>query len=62
MNIAYFIAGLVSGLSGASFLIGKELYHYYVKNKIQEKQLKRMMKLNDKIKKSFFKETPEMSN
>lgn len=53
MNITYFLAGLLSGISVASFFIGKELYRFYVKNKIQKKQLDRMTKLNDKIKKSF---------
>jgi hypothetical protein len=53
MNITYFLAGLLSGISVASFFIGKELYRFYVKNKIQKKQLDRMAKLNDKIKKSF---------
>jgi len=62
MNITYFVAGMASGLSVASFLIGKELYRFYIKSKIQEKQLIRMMKLNDKIKKSFSSETAEMSN
>lgn len=62
MNITYFLAGLLSGISVASFFIGKELYRFYVKNKIQKKQLDRMAKLNDKIKKSFLFESNEMSN
>jgi len=53
MNVTYYLAGLLSGVSVASFFIGKELYRYYIKNKVQEKQLRRMLKLNDKIKKSF---------
>jgi hypothetical protein len=44
--------GLLSGFSIAAFFIGKELYLYYVKYKVQRKQLDRMLKLNDKIKKS----------
>ena len=53
MNITYYLAGLFSGVSVATFFIGKELYRYYIKNKVQEKQLRRMLKLNDKIKKTF---------
>lgn len=52
MNVTYYLAGLLSGVSVASFFIGKELYHYYVKSKVQQKQLNRMLKLNDKMKKS----------
>jgi predicted metal-dependent RNase len=53
MIITYYGAGLVSGISVASFFIGKELYRYYISNKVQKKQLDRLEKLNDKIKKSF---------
>jgi hypothetical protein len=53
MIITYYVAGLVSGISVASFFIGKELYRYYISNKVQKKQLDRLEKLNDKIKKSF---------
>jgi uncharacterized membrane protein YciS (DUF1049 family) len=52
MNVTYYLAGLLSGVSVASFFIGKELYRYYVKSKVQQKQLNRMLKLNDKMKKS----------
>jgi len=52
MNITDYLVGLLSGVSVASFFIGKELYRYYVKSKVQEKQLGRMLKLNDKMKKS----------
>lgn len=52
MNSMYYFAGLLSGFSLASFFIGKELYRFYIKNKILEKQLNRMMKLNDKVQKS----------
>lgn len=62
MDITYFLAGMLSGISIASFFIGKELYRFYLKNKIQKKQLDRMAKLNDKIKKSLFFESNEMSN
>lgn len=51
-NITYYFVGLLSGFSIAAFFIGKELYLYYVKYKVQRKQLDRMLKLNDKIKKS----------
>jgi hypothetical protein len=61
MNITYYLAGLLSGVSVASFFIGKELYRYYIKNKVQEKQLRRMLKLNDKIKESFLVESLETS-
>ncbi len=60
MNVTYYLAGLLSGVSVATFFIGKELYRYYIKNKIQEKQLRRMLKLNDKIKKSYSIEGSEM--
>jgi uncharacterized membrane protein YciS (DUF1049 family) len=62
MNVPYYVAGLLSGVSIAGFFIGKELYRYYVKSKIQEKQLRRMLKLNDKIKKSFLVESVETPN
>jgi len=53
MNITYYLAGLLSGVSVTSFFIGKELYRYYVKSKVQEKQLNRMSKLNDKIRNKY---------
>lgn len=62
MNFTYFLTGLLSGICVASFFIGKELYRFYIKNKIQKKQLDRMAKLNDSIKKSFYFESNEMSN
>jgi hypothetical protein len=52
MNFTDYLAGLLTGVSVSSFFIGKELYHYYVKSKIQQRQLKRMLKLNDRIQKS----------
>jgi uncharacterized membrane protein YciS (DUF1049 family) len=62
MNVPYYVAGLLSGVSMAGFFIGKELYRYYIKSKVQEKQLRRMLKLNDKIKKSFLVEGVETPN
>jgi hypothetical protein len=53
MIITYYVAGLVSGISVASFFIGKELYRYYISDKVQKRQLDRLEKLNSKIKKSF---------
>ena len=50
MNLTYYLAGVLSGLSIASFFIGKELYRFYIKNKVQTKQLERMGKLNKQIK------------
>lgn len=61
MNIAYYLAGLLSGISVASFIIGKELYKSYQKNKIQKKQLERMERLNKQMKKSYDKENKEFS-
>jgi hypothetical protein len=59
--ITYYLAGLLSGVSFASFFIGKELYRYYVKNKVQEKKMSRLLKLNDKINKSFKIDATELS-
>lgn len=59
--ITYYLAGLVSGVAIASFFIGKELYRYYVKNKVQEKKMSRLLKLNDKINKSFKIDARELS-
>lgn len=61
MNITYYLAGLLSGISIASFFIGKELYKFYVKHKVQKKQLERMEKLNKQIKKTFDMESKEFS-
>lgn len=60
--ITYYLAGLFSGVSFASFFIGKELYRYYVKNKVQEKKMSRLLKLNNKINKSLENEAAELSN
>jgi predicted ATPase with chaperone activity len=48
--ITYYLIGLLTGVSLTTFFIGKELYKYYTKFKIQQKQLNRILKLNDKIK------------
>ena len=48
--ITYYLIGLLTGVSLTAFFIGKELYKYYYKFKIQQKQLNRILKLNDKIK------------
>ena len=50
MNITYYLAGFISGVSIAGFFIGKELYRFYIKDKLQKKQLLRLSKLNDKMK------------
>jgi hypothetical protein len=60
MNMMYYLAGMLTGVSVASFFIGKELYRYYIKNKVQKKQLERMEKLNKKIKNSFLMNTQEI--
>ena len=51
MDITYYFIGLLTGISVSTFFIGKELYKYYTKYTIQQKQLDRILKLNDKIKK-----------
>lgn len=51
MDITYYLIGLLTGVSVSTFFIGKELYKYYTKYTIQQKQLDRILKLNDKIKK-----------
>ncbi|MEO8254727.1 MAG: hypothetical protein ABI554_10130 [Flavobacterium sp.] len=50
MNITYYLAGFISGVSIASYFIGKELYRFYIKDKMQKKQLHRLSKLNDNLK------------
>ncbi|MCW2118510.1 hypothetical protein [Flavobacterium sp. 7A] len=52
MNITYYLVGVITGASLSSFFVGKELYKYYIKYKVQRKQLDRILKLNDKIMKS----------
>lgn len=51
MDITYYLIGLLTGISVTAFFIGKELYKYYTKYTIQQKQLNRILKLNDNIKK-----------
>lgn len=51
MDITNYLIGLLTGISVTAFFIGKELYKYYIKYTIQQKQLDRILKLNDKIKK-----------
>lgn len=51
MDITNYLIGLLTGISVTAFFIGKELYKYYTKYTIQQKQLDRILKLNDKIKK-----------
>ena len=53
MELTYYLIGLLTGVSVSSFFIGKELYKYYTKYTIQKKQLERILKLNNKIKKSY---------
>ena len=50
MLLNYFL-GLISGIAIASFFIGKELYRFYVKNKVQAKQIERLQLLKKKNKK-----------
>lgn len=50
MMIIYFIAGSISGISVASFFIGKELYRFYKKNTELKKQIEKLNKLNNKMK------------
>lgn len=52
MDITYYFIGLITGVSVSTFFIGKEWYKYYTKYTIQQKQLDRILKLNDKIQKS----------
>ena len=51
MDITYYFIGLLTGVSVSTFFIGKEWYKYYTKYTIQQKQLDRILKLNDKIQK-----------
>ncbi|MDR6759995.1 MULTISPECIES: hypothetical protein [unclassified Flavobacterium] len=51
MDITNYFIGVLTGVSVTTFFIGKEWYKYYTKYTIQQKQLDRVLKLNDKIKK-----------
>lgn len=62
MNITYYFIGLLTGVSVSTFFIGKELYRYYTKYTIQQKQLNRILKLYDKIKKIKNLDTIETPN
>lgn len=64
MNVTYYVAGFLSGICIAGFFIGKELYRYYIKDKVQKKQLNRLSKLNDKmkVKRTAQYESGELSN
>ncbi len=46
-----YLLGVLTGIAIASFFIGKELYKYYIKNKVQSKQLERLKRLKQKNKK-----------
>ena len=48
--ITYYLIGLLTGVSLTAFFIGKEFYKYYTKFRIQQRQLNRILKLNDNIK------------
>jgi hypothetical protein len=62
MDITYYFIGLLTGVSVSTFFIGKELYKYYTKYTIQQKQLNRILKLYDKIKKIKNLDTIETPN
>jgi hypothetical protein len=64
MDITNYFIGLLTGVSLTTFFIGKEWYKYYTKCTIQQKQLDRVLKLNDKIrriKNLGSKETPKLN-
>ncbi len=62
MDITNYFVGLLTGVSVTTFFIGKEWYKYYTKYTIQQKQLDRVLKLNDKIKKINHLSTAETQN
>lgn len=62
MDITNYFVGLLTGVSVTTFFIGKEWYKYYTKYTIQQKQLDRVLKLNDKIKKIKHMSTKETQN
>ncbi len=47
--IIYYLIGLLTGVSVTAFFVGKELYKCYTKSVIQQKQLDRILKLNEEI-------------
>ena len=62
MDITNYFIGLVTGVSLTAFFIGKELYKYYNKYTIQQTQLNRFLKLNDKNKKIKNLKSADTSN
>ncbi|KRB58117.1 hypothetical protein [Flavobacterium sp. Root186] len=62
MDITNYFIGVLTGVSVTTFFIGKEWYRYYTKYTIQQKQLDRVLKLNDKIKKLKSLSTAETPN
>lgn len=62
MDLTYYFIGLLTGVSVSTFFIGKELYKYYTKYTIQKKQLDRILKLNDNIKRLKNLKTIDASN
>ena len=52
MILIIFISGLITGFAIASFFIGKELYKFYKRSKIQEKKIQRLIKLNINLSKN----------
>lgn len=62
MDITNYFIGLLTGVSVSTFFIGKELYKYYNKYTIQQKQLNRILKLYDNIKKIKNLDTIETPN
>ncbi|GIZ10034.1 hypothetical protein FUMI01_27600 [Flavobacterium sp. UMI-01] len=59
MEITNYLIGLLTGVSLTAFFVGKAWYRYYTKYTIQQKQLSRILKLNDKIKKLKNFESPK---
>ncbi|MBE8724555.1 hypothetical protein [Flavobacterium hungaricum] len=62
MDFTNYLIGLLTGVSVTTFFLGKECYKYYTKYTIQQKQLDRVLKLNDKIKKIKTMNSNETSN
>ncbi|TDO97081.1 hypothetical protein [Flavobacterium sp. 245] len=62
MDFTNYLIGLLTGVSVTTFFLGKEWYKYYTKYTIQQKQLDRVLKLNDKIKKIKTLNSNETSN
>lgn len=64
MDFTNYLIGLLTGVSVTTFFMGREWYRYYTKYTIQQKQLDRVLKLNDKIKKikNLNSRTPQKLN